>query len=94
VPQLLQHTLGLQAPAFAALQVIGVAGFMLSASQSGRISRRIGLARAVRAGAIAQCAICIALLVAASLGTPSFAAIATLWCGFCAAMAVRGPPGL
>ena len=91
-PQLLQHTLGLPTSAFAALQVIGVAGFMTMASLSGRISQRIGLLPAVRAGAVAQCIVCVAMLAAAGLGRPSFVVIAALWCAFCAAMAVRGPP--
>lgn len=91
-PQLMQHTLGLPASAFAALQVIGVAGFMAVATQSGRISQRIGLLRAVWAGAVAQCIVCAALFAIAALGRPSFATIAALWCAFCAAMAVRGPP--
>jgi DHA1 family bicyclomycin/chloramphenicol resistance-like MFS transporter len=92
-PQLLQHTLGLQVGAFAMLQVIGVAGFMATASLlSGRISQRIGLLGAVRAGAAAQCIVCLALAAVAALGPPPFGVVAALWCAFCAAMAVRGPP--
>lgn len=90
-PQLLKHTLGLAAPAFAMLQVIGVAGFMAMASQSARISQRIGPMRAVRAGAVVQCLLCAALLPCAWLDALPFVAIAALWCAFCAAMAVRGP---
>lgn len=91
-PQLLQRTLRLDPAAFAALQVIGVAGFMLMATQSGRISLRIGLLRAVRLGALAQCIVCAALLALAVAGWLPFAGLAALWCAYCAAMAVRGPP--
>lgn len=90
-PQLLKHTLGLEATSFATLQVIGVAGFMAMATQSARISQRIGVMQAVHAGAVAQCVICAALLVCGWLGVASFVVIAALWCAFCAALAVRGP---
>jgi len=91
-PQLLQHMSGLHAGAFATLQVIGVAGFMATATQSGGISLRIGLLRAVRVGAVAQVVVCAALLGLALLEWLPFAALAALWCAYCAAMAVRGPP--
>ena len=65
-PQLLQHTLRMPAGAFAALQVVGVLGFMLTASQSGRLSRRLGPGRAVHLGAGLQIALCAAL--AAEIG--------------------------
>jgi DHA1 family bicyclomycin/chloramphenicol resistance-like MFS transporter len=90
-PQLLQHTLGLPSGAFAALQVVGVLGFMVTATQSGRISQRIGPARAVHAGGAVQIALCVALLAGSALVTPSFGALALFWCLFCAALAVRGP---
>lgn len=47
-PQLMVNALGLGASAFAMLQVLGVAVFFVLASQSGRISLRIGPARAVQ----------------------------------------------
>jgi MFS family permease len=90
-PQLLQHALGLKAPAFATLQVIGVAAFILTATQASRISQRIGAMRAVQLGALLQCTLCAALLVRAWIATPSFVALALFWCAFCAALAVRGP---
>jgi predicted MFS family arabinose efflux permease len=90
-PQLLQHTLALPSGAFAALQVVGVLGFMVTATQSGRISQRIGPARAVHAGAAAQIVLCAALLAGGAWITPPFAALALFWFLFCAALAVRGP---
>ena len=90
-PQLLQHALRMPPGAFAALQVVGVLGFMLVATQSGRISRRIGAGRAVHAGAWAQIALCAALAAGSWLATPSFAVLALFWCLFCGALAVRGP---
>ena len=90
-PQLLQHTLRMPAGAFAALQVVGVLGFMFTAMQAGRISQRIGAARAVHVGGAMQIALCAALLAGSWRATPSFAALALFWCLFCAALAVRGP---
>lgn len=90
-PQLLQHALRMPPGAFAALQVVGVLGFMLVATQSGRISRRIGAGRAVHTGAWVQIALCTALAAGSLLATPSFAVLALFWCLFCGALAVRGP---
>lgn len=52
-PQLMRHALELGASAFALLQVLGVASFIVMASQSGRISQRLGPAGAIRVGAFA-----------------------------------------
>jgi predicted MFS family arabinose efflux permease len=90
-PQLLQHTLKLPAGTFAALQVVGVAGFMLMATQSGRVSQRVGPARAVQWGGLAQMALCALLMVGSAVTTPSIGALAAFWFLFCAALAVRGP---
>ncbi|HET9206053.1 MAG TPA: MFS transporter [Burkholderiaceae bacterium] len=90
-PQLLQHTWKLPAGAFAGLQVIGVLGFMVAATQSGRISQRIGPARAVHAGGVVQIVLCAALVAGSAIATPPFAALSAFWFLFCAALAVRGP---
>jgi MFS transporter, DHA1 family, multidrug resistance protein len=90
-PQVLQHTLQLPAGAFAALQVVGVLGFMVTATMSGRISERIGPARAVHAGGVVQIALCAALLAGSAVATPSFVGLALFWFAFCAALALRGP---
>lgn len=91
-PQLMVNTLQLPTSAFAALQVIGVSAFIVTASQSGRIAKRLGNGRAVHLGAWIQLALCAALLVGAAVATPPFALVAVFWAGFCGALAVRGPP--
>ena len=91
-PQLLHHALGQDVAAFATLQVLGVASFMLMASQSARFSRRLGLGGAVRVGALAQVGLCLALLTAATFDGVSLLVLALFWSGFCGTTAVRGPP--
>ena len=90
-PQLMVNALGLGPSAFAGLQIVGVAAFATTASQAGRISQRLGPARAIQLGACAQVASCAALALASVLVTMPFAAVATFWAVFCAALAVRGP---
>jgi hypothetical protein len=91
-PQLMVHMLKLQASAFAALQVLGVAAFIVTASQSGRIARRLGHGGAVHLGAWIQLGLCAALLAGAAFTVPPYWAVALFWAGFCAALGVRGPP--
>jgi MFS transporter, DHA1 family, multidrug resistance protein len=90
-PQLLQHALARGPAAFAVLQVAGVASFMVVAGQSGRISQRVGPGRAVQLGGLLHCGLCALLLVLAAATTPPFAAVLVFWCGYCGALAVRGP---
>lgn len=90
-PQLLVRVLGESAAAFATLQVCGVAAFMTMASQSGRLSQRLGTARAVQLGSAVQLLASAALLVASALDAVGFAGLAVFWAGFCGALAVRGP---
>lgn len=90
-PQLLQHTLGLGTQAFALLQVLGVGSFMLGASQSGRLAKKLGHARVVRLGSTVQVLACTLALGAAWLGQLPFAAIAAYWMCFCGSLAIRGP---
>jgi hypothetical protein len=91
-PQLMVNSLGMGSSGFAILQVAGVAAFMVMATQSGRLSQRLGPARAVQWGAIVQAALC-GLLLGASLiwPAPSFPAVIIFWAAFCGALAVRGP---
>jgi len=91
-PQLVVNALGLPASAFAALQVIGVASFIVMASQSGRIARRLGNGGAVQLGAWLQLGLAAVLLAGAAFTTPPLPAVALFWAGFCGALAVRGPP--
>jgi DHA1 family bicyclomycin/chloramphenicol resistance-like MFS transporter len=90
-PQLLQHAFGLGPSAFATLQVCGVASFIAMASQSGRISARIGTVRAVQVGAGVQLLLCALALACAWAGVLHFVGLVVLWGAFCGALAVRGP---
>ncbi|MFN3305218.1 MAG: MFS transporter [Roseateles sp.] len=90
-PQLLQQALGLGAQAFALLQVLGVGSFMLGASQSGRLSKRLGHARIVRLGIALQLGGCAVALLLAALGQLSYPVVAAYWMCFCGALALRGP---
>lgn len=90
-PQLMVNALGLTVSAFATLQVMGVMTFIIMASQAGRISQRLGPPRAIQLGAWLQVVMTSALLVAVLFFKVPFAGIAVFWCGFCGALAVRGP---
>jgi DHA1 family bicyclomycin/chloramphenicol resistance-like MFS transporter len=90
-PQLMIHALGLGVQEFAILQVVGVAAFMILASQAGRISARVGASRAVQLGALVQLGASLAMLVLDVTVGASFVAVAGFWFVFCAALAIRGP---
>lgn len=90
-PQLMIHALGLGAWAFAVLQVIGVAAFMILASQAGAISTRFGARRAVQGGAVVQLVACLLMLILSWFVELSFGALTAFWFVFCGALAVRGP---
>ena len=90
-PQLLANVFHLGSSAFAALQVIGVAAFIVTASQSGRIAGHLGVGKAVKVGAWIHVALCLALCLATLLPGLPFAGIAIFWVGFCGSLAVRGP---
>jgi len=90
-PQLLQHTLGLGASSFALLQVLGVGSFMLGATQSGRLAKRLGHAKVVRLGNTVQVLACALALGGAVLGQLPYAAVLVYWMCFCGALAIRGP---
>jgi DHA1 family bicyclomycin/chloramphenicol resistance-like MFS transporter len=93
-PQLLKNVYGLDARAFALLQVVGVAGFIITASRSSRIAAKIGNARAVKLGAAAHIAICAALALLAFTGYASYPVLLVFWCSFCCFLAVRGPTAI
>lgn len=90
-PQLAVNAFGLGTGAFAVLQVCSVATFMVAASQSGRISKRLGAPGAIRLGAGLHVLLCGLLVISAAIGRLPFAALVVFWCGFCGALAVRGP---
>jgi DHA1 family bicyclomycin/chloramphenicol resistance-like MFS transporter len=91
-PQLMIHALGQGVEAFAKLQVLGVAAFMVMASQSGRISQWLGPQCAVQWGAWVQVVLCAALLLGSAIAEISFVDVEMFWCLFCGSLAVRGPP--
>jgi len=93
-PQLLRNVYGLGASAFATLQVLSVAGFILTASRSSRIATRIGTAAAVKLGAIAQIVLCVALALLGLAGHATYPVLLVFWCAFCCFLAVRGPPAI
>ena len=68
-PQLMANALHLPPSAFATLQVVGVSAFIVMASQSGRIARRLGNGGAVHVGAWIQLGLCSTLLVGAATTT-------------------------
>jgi MFS transporter, DHA1 family, multidrug resistance protein len=90
-PQLMLHSLDGGPTEFAILQIIGVAAFMMLASQSGRISARVTPRRAVQLGAVVQLAVCAVMLVLSYLLRLELIVYAVFWFLFCGALAVRGP---
>ena len=90
-PQLVVNAFGLGNAAFATLQVLSVATFMVAASQSGRISKAVGAPRAIQVGAGLHVVLCALLLAASLAGSLPFVALLLFWCAFCGALAVRGP---
>lgn len=90
-PQLMVNALALGASAFPTLQVLGVSSFIIVASQSGRISKRLGVPATIQLGAGLQAALCAVMLTTSLFMPLSFAAIAAFWCAFCGGLAVRGP---
>jgi len=93
-PQMLAKSYGLGSNAFALLQVMGVAGFILTATQSGRIAARVGIAKAVSIGGWTHVALCVVLSLIAIFGFASFTLLAVFWVAFCSTLAIRGPPAV
>ena len=90
-PQMLANSLGLGPSAFATAQVIGVATFIVIASQAGRIGHRIGAPGAVSLGARLHLLLCGGFLALVLLGEAGFGAVLVFWSLFCGVLAVRGP---
>ena len=91
-PQVLLQVLGLGDAAFATAQVCGVAAFIAMASQSGRISARLGAGRAIQFGASAHVLLCAVFLAVTLLReSMPLAALLAFWMGFCGLLGVRGP---
>lgn len=90
-PQMAVNAFGLGNAAFATLQVCSVATFMVTASQSGRIAKALGPAGAIRLGAALHVGLCALFLAGSLFMRLPFALVVLFWCGFCGALAVRGP---
>jgi predicted MFS family arabinose efflux permease len=90
-PQLFLQAFELGPGSFAVAQAIGVGTFIVLASQAGRVSDRIGAARAIQWGAWLHVVLCAAFLAAAAAGKVSFHGILVFWSGFCGVLAIRGP---
>jgi DHA1 family bicyclomycin/chloramphenicol resistance-like MFS transporter len=90
-PQVLMQVMKLGSSAFATAQVCGVAAFIAMASQSGRISARIGASLAIQAGAVAHVVLCAGFLALMQLGMVGLPGLLAFWMSFCGLLAVRGP---
>ena len=90
-PQLFTQAFGRGPGSFALAQATGVGTFILLASQAGRISDRIGIARAIQWGAWLHVALCAALVAAAATAAVSFGWMLVFWSAFCGVLAIRGP---
>ncbi len=90
-PQVVVNALELGPSWFSLLQVLGVSSFIIVASQAGGISKRLGVAGAIRLGAWIQALACAAMLLLSQLVPLSFASLGIFWCVFCAGLAIRGP---
>lgn len=90
-PQLLRSVIGLGNEAFAAMQVVGVASFMLTVSQSGRIADQLGPPRAILLGGWMQIGASGALVGVSVLLEPSLWLVIACWALFCSGLAVRDP---
>lgn len=90
-PQVLQAVMGWGDGAFATAQVCGVAAFIVMASQSGRISARLGAVRAVRLGAWLHVLLCAAFWWAWSHASLGFGWVLAFWTVFCGTLGIRGP---
>lgn len=76
---------------FAALQFVGVAAFVLFASQAGRITKWLGAPRSIQVGAVVQVVLCLVLLLASHTSKVPFWMLCAFWWFFCGGLAVRGP---
>lgn len=76
---------------FAVSQTAGVIAFIAAASQSGRLTQRLGIARMVRLGAALHLALCVGFLLAMLAGGLPVAALVGFWAAFCGVLGLRGP---
>lgn len=90
-PQVLPAFANTGQSGFALAQVCGVAGFIVAASQAGRISSRLGPRHAIQLGALLHGLLCTALLAAWWTERLSYPWLLAFWAAFCAVLGIRGP---
>ncbi len=90
-PQVLPALANTGQSGFALAQVCGVAGFIVAASQAGRISNRLGPRHAIQLGALLHGLLCTALLAAWWADRLSYPWLLAFWTAFCAVLGIRGP---
>ncbi|MBY4896803.1 MFS transporter [Cupriavidus sp. AU9028] len=90
-PQVLPLLSGVGDAGFAIAQVCGVSGFIVAASQAGRVHRALGARAAIRLGAALHALLCVLLCAAWYGGVLHFAGLLVFWTGFCAVLGIRGP---
>jgi len=90
-PQVLPALAGTGQSGFALAQVCGVAGFIVAASQAGRIGNQLGPRHAIQLGALLHGLLCTALLAAWWADRLSYPWLLAFWAAFCAVLGIRGP---
>lgn len=90
-PQVVQIWLRAEPQTFAILQALGVSAFVVSASQSGRLTASYGIDRLIGAGVVLQVVATAAMLALALLEARSATALVATWVLFCGALGLRGP---
>jgi DHA1 family bicyclomycin/chloramphenicol resistance-like MFS transporter len=90
-PYLVTYWLGHEVSSFAALQICGVACFMLGATRGAKAVQRHGVEKLVRIGVMLQLASGIGMTALALLDLRSLIAMIVCWALFCCGLGVRGP---
>ena len=90
-PQVVRVWLSAQPKTFAVLQALGVSAFILTASQSGRLTNSFGIDRLIASGVGLQILATVAMIALALMDDRSAAALIGTWILFCAALGLRGP---
>lgn len=90
-PQVVEIWLGAEPLVFAILQACGVAAFVGTASQSGRLTTRFGIDRMIVAGVLVQVVSTFVFVGLALTDQRSAAGLVAGWVLFCGALGLRGP---
>jgi len=90
-PYLVTHWIGNEVSSFAALQICGVACFMVGATRGVKAVQRYGVETLVRTGVLLQLASGIGMTALALLDLRSIIGLIICWALFCCGLGVRGP---